>query len=265
MVGDGMTDTGKTRRRGERLLQRGLRMPVEREDLIEALLCLDRRFLAATAEDRAAQLAADTFALYDATLKANPFIHELACARGCAYCCYNYVSATAPEIFLIARHLRHSMPEAAVSELTQRLAPAMTLAPHERVGRKIACALLEDASCSVYALRPISCRSRATAKQDFELCVQEYEGGKEPVAQTNLHRLVGAHVTLLMQIVLAASGHAVDTYELSGALVSALRVPDAEVRWLAGEDVFASVLKDAVEPRHRELIGARAASLAQAR
>ena len=136
MVGDGMKDVGKVRRRGERLLQRGLRMPVEREDLADALLYLDQRFVAASPEGRAAQLAADALALYDATLKANPFIHELACTKGCAYCCYNYVSATAPEVFLIARHVRGLMPEGAVGGLMERLAPATTLGPHERVGRK---------------------------------------------------------------------------------------------------------------------------------
>ena len=129
MVGDGMKEVGKVRRRGERLLERGLRMPVEREDLADALRYLDQRFVAASPEGRAAQLAADALALYDATLKANPFIHELACTKGCAYCCYNYVSATAPEVFLIARHVRGLMPEGAVGGLMERLAPATTLAP----------------------------------------------------------------------------------------------------------------------------------------
>jgi Fe-S-cluster containining protein len=265
MVGDGMKEDGRVRRRGERLLERGLRMPVEREDLVDALRYLDQRFVAAPPEDRAAQLAADALALYDATLKANPFIHELACTKGCAYCCYNYVSATAPEVFLIARHVRGCMPEGALAGVMERLAPATALAPHERVGRRIACAFLDGSSCSVYALRPISCRVRATVKADLELCVREYEGGKEPVAQTNLHRLIGAHVTLLVQIVLGASGHATDTYELSGALLAALRAPEAESRWLGGEDVFASVLKDTVDPRHRALVGERAAALAQSR
>jgi hypothetical protein len=72
-------------------------------------------------------------------------------------------------------------------------------------------------------------------------------------------------VTLLVQIVLGASGHATDTYELSGALLAALRAPEAESRWLGGEDVFASVLKDAVDPRHRALLGERAAALARSR
>ncbi len=260
-----MEDSSKFRRRGERLLARGLRVPVVREELREALLYLDQRFLDAGPEDRAARLAADALALYDATLKANPFIHELACTKGCAYCCYNYVSATAPEVFLIARHVRRSLSEAAIGELAARAAPAAMLRPHERVGRKVPCAFLDHASCSLYALRPISCRVRATVRQDFDLCVQEYEGGTRPVAQTNLHRLIGAHVTLLVQTVLAAGGHPIDTYELSGALLAALRVPEAERRWLDGEDVFASALKDDADPRHRSLIGARAASLARSR
>src|SRR5262249_24147509 len=44
--------------------------------------------------------------LYDQSLKPTPPEAAVACSRGCAYCCHSYVTATAPEVFLVARAVR---------------------------------------------------------------------------------------------------------------------------------------------------------------
>lgn len=255
----------RLRRRGERILEHGLRVPVQRDDLVDALLFLDDRFASSPSDGRAVQLAADAISLFDATLRRNPFVYELACKKDCSYCCYTYVSVTAPEALLAARQSRQSFSPAALSEFLERAAVTQAVEPEARVGRKIPCAFLDGAACSIYAVRPIPCRLRSTLKEDLGLCIQEYEGGILPVRQTVLHQDIGFHVTSLIQVVLAANGHAIDTYELSGSIRVALTIADAELRWLSGEDVFAPVLKDGLNPHHDRFIRQQASWLAQTR
>jgi Fe-S-cluster containining protein len=261
----GERERRRLRRRGERMLEHGLRLPVQRDDLVDALLLLDDRFTSSPSEGRAVQLAADALTLFDATLRRNPFVHELACKKDCSYCCYTYASVTAPEALLAARKSRESFSPAALGELLERAAETQSVQPNARVGRKIPCAFLDRAACSIYAVRPIPCRLRSTLKEDLGLCIQEFEGGTLPVRQTALHQDVGFHVTALIQVVLAANGHAIDTYELSGSIRVALTIPDAELRWLSGEDVFAPVLKDGLSPHHGHFIRQQAAWLARTR
>src|SRR6185503_16384853 len=73
-----------------------------------ARLLLD--LLGGKAPRRASDAAARVVKLYDLSLKNNPAIPEPACRRGCAFCCHAFVSATAPEIFLVARHLTEQQP-----------------------------------------------------------------------------------------------------------------------------------------------------------
>ena len=55
---------------------------------------------------RASLAAKRAVEIFELSLKQNPPEAPLACARGCAYCCHSFVSATAPEIFLLARTIR---------------------------------------------------------------------------------------------------------------------------------------------------------------
>jgi hypothetical protein len=62
-----------------------------------------------------------------------------------------------------------------------------------------------------------------------------------------------------MWAALAASGLPADSYELNHAMLVALETPDAEKRWLNGEDVFAEVSCDRLlegedAPRKQHLI-----------
>jgi hypothetical protein len=44
--------------------------------------------------------------LFDLSVKRNLPEAPLACARGCAFCCHSFVTATASEVFLLARTIR---------------------------------------------------------------------------------------------------------------------------------------------------------------
>lgn len=86
----------------------------------------------------------------------------VACKAGCDHCCYQVVGVTAAEALTIHAHLRatRSADELAcftrhVAELHER---ARGLSSAERFSPAHPCAFLEAGSCSIYEVRPLSCR-----------------------------------------------------------------------------------------------------------
>ncbi len=164
----------------------------------------------------------------------------VACRTGCNYCCHQVVSARAAEIFLLARAIR-ALPAPAAARLTARVGEAAAatsgMKVAERHRRNLACPLLEDGRCSLYADRPLACR--AFASTDVEACRRAF--AHEPV-QIPVPRSAMALRGLLTQAGEAASraaGLPDDQYELIAGLAIALADPDAEARWCQGADVLA--------------------------
>ena len=109
--------------------------------------------------------AAVSHQFYEQTWRYVQNLHVVphACASGCAYCCHLTVEASAPEVFLLAEHLRATCSPARLTELKERVrltaAKVQGLSPEERVRAAVPCALLENGRCAAYAARPLGCRS----------------------------------------------------------------------------------------------------------
>jgi Fe-S-cluster containining protein len=92
---------------------------------------------------------------------------KISCKRGCHHCCYNLVKATLAEGAAIAVHLvergefEKYRPQL---EKTAKLADSFVDAEGEDgsfryLATKTPCAFLKDGECSIYDLRPMSCRT----------------------------------------------------------------------------------------------------------
>lgn len=91
-----------------------------------------------------------------------PVIAKMDCKKGCSFCCRLTVAATPVEVFAVQRYVERTFSEADRASLnaaldlhSQRVAGrhAMELDRENR-----ACPFLRDGSCSVYSVRPFSCR-----------------------------------------------------------------------------------------------------------
>lgn len=250
-------------KRGEASLKHGLPDVPAAADLVDTASALLQSLAKPGMARPASTVAATAQALNSASIKARPGQRPLACAAGCSACCHTWVAAAAPEIFRLADHLRaRPDAEAEVDHVRQRAAATVGLTPTQRFGAKRPCPLLaEDGRCGVYDYRPTACR-QATS-YDLAACQDEFEG-REFGGDMEVSRLHMAHARnafVVMAAALKARGYDTPRYELSEALLRAIEQPDAEARWLAGEDVFAGVARAPADPRIDADVAALARSL----
>jgi Fe-S-cluster containining protein len=178
------------------------------------------------------QIAADALAGAE---KREPRAKPAACVEGCAWCCYQQVGTAVPEVARIAAYLRDTLSASELAAFLQRLQQA----PPRRSSTRTPCPLLVDNRCSVYPVRPLTCRGFNSS--DARACEASVRGNGQPV------KTIYAPQMRLTTLVLdglragvAQAGLRGEAVELIAALRIALEVPDAIERWLRGEPVFAA-------------------------
>ena len=169
---------------------------------------------------------------------------QLACRRGCTFCCHAYVSARAPELLFLLNAIpgRHRAPARAAVE--QAYAETGTLGPEARGATALACPMLQEGACRVYAARPMTCRMAVS--QSADSCARAFApgAGPLPIPVPDQYPSLRRGYSLALAGALRRAGFASCSYELNAGLRAALARADAEGAWLAGEDVFAEVPRD---------------------
>ena len=168
---------------------------------------------------------------------------DLACRKGCAFCCHQWVSVTAPEAFHLARRLKPSQAKSVAAAAAARREAKFA----GRATFSSPCPLLTNDACTAYDARPIVCRMAVSTS--LEACRHVYlENGEEPIPVPPVFSGMRFVVQMALAAALVRSALVTTAYELSAAVARALESPDLERRWLAGEDVFAGLPRDPVDP-----------------
>ncbi|OHX37344.1 hypothetical protein BJL95_20545 [Methylomonas sp. LWB] len=164
----------------------------------------------------------------------------IACDKGCATCCTLRVTATAPEVLLIARYIRWTASQNSELGLADLLAKAdrqtAGLDEAARVKLRRACPFIRRGACAIYQVRPLACRGHAS--YDRQACVDAFAGRADRVPISEPHRTFRGLIQNAMQSALRDAGYAWELYELNRAVMMALGDADSQAAWLVGEDVF---------------------------
>jgi len=211
------------------------------------------RLLARQADASRARVAARAFLDgFETSLAANPPKGKLACSAGCSMCCHNWISVSTPELLLIGAELVARPDAESVAAAAAAAANAARgLDRDERLVRRLACAMLVDHRCSIYVVRPLACR--AFFSLSLDACRRVFDGTGEdiPVPRAAM-TLRGLH-DRCMWAALKVNGLPYAAYELGEGIAAVLAAPDAEARWLAGEDILAGVTRDQPHDDQEEL------------
>ncbi len=165
----------------------------------------------------------------------------IACGPGCPYCCHVRLTASPPEILLIAAHIKSTWPADRQAAMMRKLANLDRLThgldDETREAMRLPCPMLLDNSCSIHEVRPISCR--AVASVDVAACRRSYDSRmQEPVPQVTMQLNAANGVGYGLIAGLAQAGYPVENLEFIAALRIALEDDDAAKRWLDGEGLF---------------------------
>jgi len=163
-----------------------------------------------------------------------------ACLRGCSHCCTLWVEASAPEVFFTVKQMDASQRASATKAVEAACRQTAGASFEARADMLTPCPLLRENVCSVYADRPLVCRTAVST--DAEICRRSlilFSGEEIPTpsawtALRNSHRVA-------LEGALFRAGLAHQSREWNESLRLALNDDHAEANWLAGTDVFAGL------------------------
>ncbi len=244
--------------RGQRAFDKGIGADLDGDAALGMILVLRDVLTASTRPNRAADAAGWVEDLLQRSIGPSLQGQEVGCGKGCSYCCHQNVACTAPEIFRVAQAIKAGARTAPPVDALQAW-PHLASEAERRRGlnagqlvRLLApCGVLREHACGVYAARPIACRalfsrSRAACQQAWQ-----HQVGEIPLLGAPLD--VAECVRTLLLAAVQSLGLPDCAYELTQAVHLALTTPDAEHRWLAGEDVFAALPNFARQPEARAI------------
>lgn len=177
---------------------------------------------------------------------------ELDCHKGCATCCTLRVTATAPEVFMLARFIRAVTPglQKHGVDLRAQIANANEVtcgvSESDRVDVRQRCPFIAQGVCVVYQVRPLACRGLAS--YDRKACAQAASGKIDAIPYSEPHMRIRSLVQNAMQSAMRDAGVPWANYELNQSLLMALDDASLEQRWLQGEDVLKSAQVNEVDP-----------------
>lgn len=245
-------------KRGQAVVSAGLPTTPDKQDIVAVALVLARTLRNRDDPQRALAAARLVHGLNEASTRKSPGTAKLACARGCGYCCHNWVGATVPEVLLLAASIRTAARArtdlmARISERTKATAGVSRTA---RFGAKLPCPLLVDDQCSFYRERPAVCRQ--TTSLDLAGCLDEFDGRGygDDIKVSGIYLAHARNSRVPLSAALRLAGLETGSYELSAALARALERDETEARWLAGEDVMAGIAKGPPEPAVDDAVAA---------
>jgi hypothetical protein len=165
---------------------------------------------------------------------------DVQCRAGCSFCCYQNVDVTIPEAILVALQLgdEADLRRAAILSAADEF---RELDDDTRIATGKPCPLLVDKRCSVYNVRPITCRSLTSP--DAARChaaMQSLEAGEGPLPieiYVVLRFLCGGEQGAIRGIC-RDLGLQIDIVELTQTVAAIIRDPMLIERWASGEQVF---------------------------
>lgn len=167
----------------------------------------------------------------------------LACTKGCPTCCALRVTATAPEIFLMAHYVRmvEATPQGAQLQLTKRIVlteeATRGRTEQERLNSGRACPMLVEGGCVLHPVRTLACRGHAAFSE--HQCRAAARGEDVNVAVSEGHLTLRALVQSALQAALRDHALPWGLYELNQGLALALAEPDLIDAWFDGHDGLA--------------------------
>jgi Fe-S-cluster containining protein len=189
---------------------------------------------------------------HDVQLAAASDADSLACRSGCSWCCHFTIDARAVEVFRILDHLAtmSASEQQRLRERIERNAQRLAgLDEDERARTNVECAFLLEGRCSIYTVRPQTCRNYHAT--DASGCQQAFEQPDnediDPAFAPVVYQIGRAHVEAFAQALSHAHFDA-QVYEFNAALLAAMNGPATLSQFLSKVQPFTDLIGMEVPP-----------------
>jgi len=180
---------------------------------------------------------------HDARIASAPDVGTLACRAGCTWCCHFTVDVRPVEVFSILDFVERTFTieeKARVyAEVRANSMALSNLGEGERMKRNVKCPFLNGGRCTIYTVRPQTCRNYHAT--NVAGCQQSYEDPDnldiDPDFAPWVYQAGTAHVDAF-STAMRDAGYDVRAYELNCALDAARSEPAARERFEAGLPPF---------------------------
>jgi Fe-S-cluster containining protein len=198
---------------------------------------------------------------HDVRLATATDAHTLSCREGCSWCCHFRVDVRSVELVQILRFVREHLPAEEQQRLfrsvSERAELIATLSEEEHLGTNIACAFLTDGRCSIYSVRPQTCRNYHATRVDG--CRQSFDDPQnsdiDPEYAPGVYQAGGSHVDAVASA-LKDAGFDVSVHEMHTGLAAIWQTPDAAAhRFEMGRAPLENAHSFEPETEFRNLIG----------
>ena len=169
---------------------------------------------------------------------------DIACKKGCAFCCHTMVSVVPPEAFFLANHIETAFDRETSRKMIDRIiahdAEHRTKSGAERHVGRIACPMLDPDTwlCTVHKARPLTCRAMHSG--DLKPCQVAFET-RDAYHGAPSHSMFFANTQAYYDAYgasLTQRGVVIEPLELNAALATIWTGEKVFLRWLRGEDPF---------------------------
>lgn len=191
---------------------------------------------------------------HDERLAAAPDAKSLACRAGCSWCCYFSVDVRPVEVFNILEFMERELPpterERIHSEIAINSLLLDQLSEVERAQRNIKCPFLAVGRCTIYAVRPQTCRNyHATDAAGCKKSFEEPENLDIDPDFAPLTYQIGGSQTEAFSEAMKEAGYDAAAYELNTALAAAMQnAASARERFESKQPPFAGLKGGDVPP-----------------
>jgi len=195
---------------------------------------------------------------HDQQIAAAPDVDTLACRAGCTWCCHFSVDVRAIEVFgildFVERTFTTEEKARVYAEIRTNSTALSNLDEFERMRRNVKCPFLSQGRCTIYVVRPQTCRNyHATSVAG---CQQSYENPDnldiDPEFAPLVYQAGGAHVDAITAA-MREVGYDTNVYEMNNAIAAALSEPGALKRFEAKVPPFICLSGDEVPPEFDDL------------
>jgi len=177
----------------------------------------------------------------EARRKHGVHLPQIACRKGCDFCCFLRVRVSIPELLNIADYVAANFAGEEIDALKGRIQDHLDglrgLDATQRLNKMLPCPLLVDHVCTVHAVRPIPCRAHHSV--DVEACKQAMiHPDKVRVPHFLEVDTVVAPISQGIESAIQKRGLKGSGVLLAAGLKIALDEPEARNKWLDGDDLL---------------------------